>query len=190
MLSNAGKTFESPSNCKAIKPVNPKGNHPWIFIGRTDAKAEAPILLPPDAKSRLTGKHPDAGKDWRQKEKGWQSMRWFESITDSMDMNMSKLRETMKDREAWHAYSPWGQRAGNDLVNNSNKPLCGPLLQQPLQINTGADPSLLHLEDSSRLHWLHPISRQTMLLPGTNLLKILQASAIREPWPSRYSSWF
>ena len=98
-----------------------------------------------------------------------------------MDMNMSKLRETMKDREAWHAYSPWGQRAGNDLVNNSNKPLCGPLLQQPLQINTGADPSLLHLEDSSRLHWLHPISRQTMLLPGTNLLKILQSSAIREP---------
>jgi len=61
------------------------------------------------------------------------------------------------------------------LKRNSNKPLCGPLLQQPLQINTGADPSLLHLEDSSGLQWLHPISQQTMLLPGTNLLKILQA---------------
>ena len=88
---------------QSFKPVNPKGNRPWIFIGRTDAKAEAPILLPPDAKSRLTGKHPDAGKDWRQKEKGWQSMRWFESITDSMDMNMSKLWEIVKDRGAWHA---------------------------------------------------------------------------------------
>ena len=62
------------------------------------------------------------------------------------------------------------KRVENDLANNSNKPLCGPLLQQPLQINTGADPFLLHLEDSSCLHWLHPISRKMMLLPGTNLL--------------------
>ena len=64
------KILESPLDCKEIKPVNPKGNQPWIFIGRTDAKAEAPILWPPDAKSRLTGKDPDAGKDWRQKGKG------------------------------------------------------------------------------------------------------------------------
>ena len=64
------KILESPLDCKEIKPVNPKGNQPWIFIGRTDAKAEAPILWPPDAKSRLIGKDPDAGKDWRQKEKG------------------------------------------------------------------------------------------------------------------------
>ena len=53
-----------------IKPVNPKGNQPWIFIGRTDAKAEAPMLWPPDVRSRLIGKDPDAGKDWRQEEKG------------------------------------------------------------------------------------------------------------------------
>ena len=64
------KTLESPLDSKEVKPVNPKGNHPWIFTGRTDAKAEAPILWPPDAKSQLTGKGPDAGKDWRQKEKG------------------------------------------------------------------------------------------------------------------------
>ena len=64
------KTLESPLDFKEIKPVSPKGNQSWIFIGRTDAEAEAPILWPPDVKSRLTGKDPDAGKDWRQKEKG------------------------------------------------------------------------------------------------------------------------
>ena len=61
------KTFESPLDCKEIKPVSPKGNQLWIFIGRTDA--EAPILWPPDAKSQLFRKDPDAGKDWRWKEK-------------------------------------------------------------------------------------------------------------------------
>ena len=63
------KTFESLLDCKEIKPVNPKGNQPWKFIGRTDAEAEAPILWPPDAKSWLTGKAQDAGKDWRQEER-------------------------------------------------------------------------------------------------------------------------
>ena len=58
------KTLESPLDCKEIKPVNPKGNQPWTFIGRTDAEAEAPILCPPDAKNWLIGKDPDAGKDW------------------------------------------------------------------------------------------------------------------------------
>ena len=64
------KTLESPLDSKEIKPVNFKGNQPWIFIRKTDAEDEAPILWPPDAKSRLTGKDPDAGKDWRPKEKG------------------------------------------------------------------------------------------------------------------------
>ena len=64
------KTLESPLDCKEIKPVNPKGNWPWIFIGRTDAEAEALILWPPDAKNWLIGKDPDTGKDWRQEEKG------------------------------------------------------------------------------------------------------------------------
>ena len=63
------KTLESPLDSKEIKPVNPKGNQLWIFIGRTNAKAEAPILWPSDAKSRLIGKDPDAGKDWREEEK-------------------------------------------------------------------------------------------------------------------------
>ena len=64
------KTLESPLDCKEIKSVHPKGNHSWIFIGRTDVEAEAPLLWPPDAKSWLTGKDPDGGKDWRQEEKG------------------------------------------------------------------------------------------------------------------------
>ena len=64
------KTRESPLDIKEIKPVNTKGNQPWIFIGRTDAKAEAPILWPPDVKSQLIGKDPDARKDWGQGEKG------------------------------------------------------------------------------------------------------------------------
>ena len=64
------KTLESPLDCKEIKPVIPKGNQSWIFIGRTDAEAEAPILWPPDTKNWLLGKDPDVGKDWRQKDKG------------------------------------------------------------------------------------------------------------------------
>ena len=64
------RTLESPLDSKEIKPVNPKGNQSWIFIGNTDVEAEAPILWPSDVKSWLTGEDPDAGKDWGQKEKG------------------------------------------------------------------------------------------------------------------------
>ena len=64
------KTLESPLNCKEIQPIYPKGNQSWMFIGRTDAEAETPILWPPDAKNCLIAKDPDAGKDWRQEEKG------------------------------------------------------------------------------------------------------------------------
>ena len=64
------KTLESPLDCKEIQLINPKGKQPWIFIGRTDAKAEAPIIWPPDAKNWLTVKDPDAGKDWKEEEKG------------------------------------------------------------------------------------------------------------------------
>ena len=64
------KTREGPLDSKEIKSVNPKGNKPWIFLGRTDAETAAPVLRPPDSKNQLIGKDLDAGKDWRQKEKG------------------------------------------------------------------------------------------------------------------------
>ena len=136
------KTLDSPLDSKEIKPVNPKGNQSWIFIGKTDAEALA--LWPPNAQSQLVGKDPDAGKDWRQKGKrvrsdqsfsrvwlfatpwiaayqaslsitnsrsslrltsiewrrGLQRIKWLYSITNSMDMNLSKLQEIVEDREA------------------------------------------------------------------------------------------
>ena len=97
------KTLESPLDSKEIKPVNPEGNQPWIFTGRTDAKAEAPLLRPPDEKSWFIGIDPDAGKDWGQEEKGMTEDEMIGWITDSVDINLSKLREIVKDREAWHS---------------------------------------------------------------------------------------
>ena len=102
------KTPESPLDCKEIKPVHPKGNQPWIFFGRTDA--EAPILWPPDVKSQLIGKDPDAGKDWRQEEKGATE---DEMVGWHHQLNGLKFEQASEDGERQGSlphYSSWDHK--------------------------------------------------------------------------------
>ena len=96
------KTLESPLYCKEIKPVHPKGNQSWIFIGRTDAEAETPILWPSDAKNWLIGKDPDAGKYWGQEEKGTTEDEMVGWHHRTMDVSLSMFWVLVMDREAWY----------------------------------------------------------------------------------------
>ena len=93
----------SPLDCKEIKPVNPKGNQSWIFMGRTDAEAETPILWPPDAKNWLIWKDSDAGKDWRREEKGMTEDEMVGSHHWLDGHELSKLQELVMNMEAWCA---------------------------------------------------------------------------------------
>ena len=116
------KTLESPLDCKEIKPVHPKGNQSWIFIRRTDVEAEPPILWPPDTKSQFIRKDPDAGKDWRQEEKGTtedEMVRWHHWLDGH------EFEQALRDDEGQGSLaccSPWGPKEWHmtEWLNNNN----------------------------------------------------------------------
>ena len=108
------KTLESPLDCKEIQPIYPKGNQSWILIGRTDSEAEVLILRPSNVKSQLIVKDPDAGKDWSQEEKKAAEDEAVASLT--VDVNLGKLWETVRNREVWPVAVHGVKRLGRDLV--------------------------------------------------------------------------
>ena len=114
------KTLESPLDCNETKPVNPKGNQSWIFIGRTDAEAETPILWPPDVKNWLIGKDPDAGKGWRQEEKGMTEDKivgWHHQLNGH---EFEQAPGVDDGQGSLACCSPWGSRVGHDGANEMN----------------------------------------------------------------------
>ena len=119
------KTLERPLDYKEITPVNPKGNQPWIFIGRADAEAEAPILWPPDVTSWFIGKDADAGKDWGQEEKGAAEVEmagWY------YQLNGHEFEQTLRDSEgqgSLECFNPWvcKEPGMTERLNSNNNSL-------------------------------------------------------------------
>ena len=123
MLLNCGVGEDSWESlgCKEIQPVHPKGDQSGVFIGRTDVEAETPILWPPDVKSQLIEKHPDAGKDWGQEGKETNLGEMAEWHYWLSGYEFEQIQEIVKDREAWHAAVHGLQRDMTEWLNNHNK---------------------------------------------------------------------
>ena len=114
------KTLESPLDCEEIQPVHPKGDQSWVFIGRTDAEAETPILWPPLVKNWLIRKTLTLGNIEGRRRRGWQRMRWLDGIADSMDMSLSKLQELgLGLGLRLVCCSPWGYKE-SDMTERLN----------------------------------------------------------------------
>ena len=137
------KTLESPLDCKQIKPVNPKGNQSWIFTGRTNAEAEAPILWPPDVKNWLAGKDPDAAKDWKQEENG---VTENEMVGWHLRLNRHEFEQDLRVGDGQRSLaccdpSPWGRKktqvsSWSDWLTEAKRMGLRPLFlsDKPLQV--------------------------------------------------------
>ena len=163
----AEKTLESPLDSKKIKPVNPKRNQPWIFTGRTDAEAEAPILWPPDVKSQHTGKDPDSEKNWRREEKGTtenEMVGWHHRL------NGHEFEQTLGDsggQRSLACYSPWGRKeSGHNLATEQQN--C-----RILQVLVGKAP------------WVHPEpnkNQKAYILPQCTAIRNRVELGLRWGW--------